>query len=128
MEKILFICKGNVGRSQIAEAYYNQLVREEAYSAGVKAALELIYPAKDIVDLMLEEKIDVSNKLVKQLNKEMVNQAEKVIVMCEKEICPSYLKNGSGKISYWNIKDPHYLEKEEQREIKGIIKEKILSL
>ncbi len=36
MKEILFVCQGNVDRSQMAEAYYNHLTgRDGATSAGI---------------------------------------------------------------------------------------------
>ncbi|UZE93822.1 MAG: arsenate reductase ArsC [Candidatus Pacearchaeota archaeon] len=128
MSKVLFVCKGNVGRSQMAEAFYSHLVGRGAYSAGIKAVTELVHPPEDVVDIMLEENIDLSNQIIKKLNEDMVRKADKVIIMCKKEIYPSYLNNYSNKVLYWNIKDPRYMNTDERRKIRDIIKEKVLSL
>lgn len=34
--KILYVCRANIGRSQMAEAYHNSLLDGKAESAGIK--------------------------------------------------------------------------------------------
>lgn len=62
MPKILFVCHGNVGKSQLAEAYYNHFTNtENASSAGVDPSTPSRYtcPTKEVCDVMTEEGIDI---------------------------------------------------------------------
>ncbi len=73
--KILFVCWGNVGRSQMAQAYYNHFTKSnDAFSAGTDSESPPQYPemSKVFCDLMLEEKIDMSHHYVKLITKEYV--------------------------------------------------------
>lgn len=47
--------------------------------------------------------------------------------MCGKEFCPDFLLE-SGKVTYWEIEDPHYKSTEEVRKIRDQIKAKVLSI
>ena len=103
MTKILFVCSGNVGRSQMAEAYYNHFTKSnDAYSAGTNPKTPQLYPKMpdEICQIMAEEGIDVSNQKVKTIEEHFVEEAERIFVMCEKECCPNFLVNSrikSGK-------------------------------
>lgn len=131
--KILFVCKSNVARSQIAEAIFNKLSKKhKAVSAGV--AVEEKYVGKRLVDttkyvvpVMKQIGIDVSDNLSKQLNEKMVDGADKVIVMTEREICPDYLLQNS-KVDFWDIADPRHGGIEDQILTRDKIKKKILDL
>lgn len=130
MTKILFVCSGNVGRSQMAEAYYNYLTQtQDATSAGVDPLTPAKYPQLPdyICEAMAEEGIDVSNKHVKTVNEQMVNNAEKIFVMCLREACPDYLVQ-SDKVTYWNIHDPYQMSDEYLKKIRDQIRAKVQSI
>jgi arsenate reductase len=59
--RVLFICRHNSGRSQIAEAYLKQMGEADFYveSAGLEPA-ESVNPM--VVDVMKEEGVDLSSK------------------------------------------------------------------
>ena len=61
IQRVLFICQHNSGRSQMAEAYLEQLAKGalEVESAGMKPA-EKVNPL--VVEVMKEEGIDLSKK------------------------------------------------------------------
>jgi protein-tyrosine-phosphatase len=128
--KILFICYGNVGRSQIAEAYYNQFTNSKnAKSAGVEpdAGSKYHHPTKDIIDLMLEENIDISKNKVKPVTKAMIAQADKIIIFCDLDDCPKFLID-SKNIQHIPVADPYHIETKYKRAIRDEIKEIVKDL
>ena len=130
MAKILFVCSGNVGRSQMAEAFYNQLTKSQnAFSAGIDPNTPLKYPEipSQVRLVMAEEEIDVSRQKVKLINRCQVGRAAQIFVMCQKEDCPAFLIN-SGKVVYWQIEDPYQLSLDDLRRIRDQIKVKIESI
>lgn len=128
--KILFVCRGNVARSQMAEAYYNFFTKsKDAQSAGVLDFTPLKYgkPTEMVVQIMKEDGIDISKQKVKYITKEMVENSDKIIVMCKKEECPEFLLN-SNKITFWDIDDPYNTDIENHRKIRDEIKKRVLLL
>jgi arsenate reductase len=111
--KILYLCKGNVGRSQIAEGLSKKIHPEiEAMSAGTKISRpeqpigELLPHIQEVLDVMNEEGVDVSMCVRKQLTEVMAQDADKIVAIIEdSEELPEYLIN-SGKLVRWNIPDP----------------------
>lgn len=109
--KILFVCKSNFGRSQMAEVIFNSLTRKhEAVSAGTEAGrvtgnrLEDFPEHSNLFICMNEIGLSIENNIAKLLTPEMVKEADKIIVMAEKETWPDYLKE-SDKVIFWNIED-----------------------
>lgn len=107
--KILFVCKWNVGRSQMGEELFNYYSKNNiGISAGTHAVKfsgkKLKEFAVHVVDVLKEKGIDVSDKTPIQLTEEMAGFADKIIIMTEKGNLPSYLVN-SNKIISWDIKD-----------------------
>ncbi|MDD5288120.1 MAG: arsenate reductase ArsC [Dehalococcoidales bacterium] len=102
-KKALFVCVRNSGRSQMAEAFFNQLAdgRATASSAGTQPASQ-INPT--VVQVMREVYLDISRQKPKLLTLEMTEQADKVISMgCGvEETCPA----GIVPIEDWEINDP----------------------
>jgi arsenate reductase len=128
--KILFVCRGNVSRSQIAEAYYNYFTKSNgASSAGVLDFTPLKYPhpAEEVVQVMKEDGIDILEQIVKVITEEMVNDADKIFIICKKEECPEFLLN-SNKTTFWDIDDPYNTSLGDHRRIRDEIKEHVKQL
>lgn len=133
--KILFVCRGNVGRSQIAEALFRKKFGEahEVISAGTalsgpEQAIEEILPAINVIDIMKEENVDVSKSIRNNLTEEMVNWADKVVMMFdENDTIPDYIKN-SQKVIYWNVTNPKGMDLGGHRTVKNQIKDLIETL
>ena len=130
MEKILFICLGNIARSQMAEAYHNHFTKSDsASSAGISDFTPVKYghPLKEVVQVMREEDIDVAQKKVKTVTEEMVKKSDRVFVMCKKEECPGFLLDYN-KVTFWDVGDPFQTDLDNFRKIRDKIKAKVLSI
>ena len=123
MEKILFVCVENSGRSQIAEAFVKTYGKGkvEAMSAGTMPAKE-VNPI--VVEVMREKGIDLSGNAPKLITNKMVQEADMIIVMgCSAEgFCPAPLLN---KVVDWGIEDPKGKPVEKVREIRDEIEKKV---
>lgn len=93
MPKILFICRHNSGRSQIAEAYLQRLAGKEAIveSAGLEPA-EQINPL--VVEVMREEGFELAGKKPRRVF-ELFQQGRlysDVVTVCDggNERCPIF--------------------------------------
>lgn len=108
--KILFICRSNIGRSQMAEAFFNKLSKKnKSFSAGIYTnehkGKKLSNIGKKVVKCMANVGYNISNRSPKQIKHEMIKTADKIIVMADKKLLPDYLRD-SDKVTYWNVKDP----------------------
>jgi arsenate reductase (thioredoxin) len=130
MKKILFVCLGNVGRSQMAEAFYNTFTNsQDSWSAGIQANTPAKYgtPTKNIVDAMNDFNIDVSSAKVKTINQDIIDQSESIIILCPKNECPNILLNSNKNIFWEGIADPHEASDKDTSKIRDLIKQKISS-
>ena len=130
IEKILFVCYGNVGRSQMAEAYYNHFTKStKAISAGTDPTTPERYskPGLEIIKVMKEEGMDISKKKVKMINVNMVKNSKKIYILCKQELCPNFLLD-SNKVVFWNIMDPHKMDINNTGIIRDEIKKYVLSI
>lgn len=127
--KILFVCKGNVGRSQMAEAFYekyskNQKVKSAGYSPGYWVGRNLNM-TKHVKVCMDEENINVRDKISKKLEKQMVDWADKIIVFdSKKQDWPDFLKD-SKKLTIWKIEDPRGGDLNTHRKVRDKIKKNV---
>ena len=125
MRMVLFVCVGNAGRSQMAEAFFNQAAggKARAISAGTRPA-EAIDPIA--VQAMQEIGIDISGNKPKALTMEMLEQADRVITMgCGVEgVCPASFVETED----WQLEDPKGKPIEEVRRIRDDIRTRILSM
>lgn len=131
----LFICKGNVGRSQIAEGLCKKIYPDkQVASAGTKISGpeqpigELMPHIKEVLDVMQEEGIDASGFVRKQLTEEMLANTDKAIAIIEdSEELPEFLQS-SPKLTRWNVSDPKGKDLEFTRKVKDTVKEYIEKL
>lgn len=111
--KIIFVCRGNVGRSQIAEGLFKKLVgnRHEVTSAGTKISgpeqpIGELGGVENVIEVMKEEGIDVSKNIRRQLTKEMVESSDIVILLVDdNDPLPDYVLNNI-KVTKWHVNDP----------------------
>ncbi len=125
MKTVLFVCVGNSGRSQMAEAFFNQAAgsKARAISAGTKPA-GAVDP--NTVAVMREVGIDISAARPKALTMEMLDQASRVVTMgCGVEgVCPASLVETED----WQLEDPKGKPIEEVRRIRDEIRAKVMKL
>ena len=123
---VLFVCVGNSGRSQMAEAIFNKLKPDgfQAISAGTKPAKE-VNPV--VVQVLREIGIDASGARPKPISTKMVAEAEKIITMgCEaSDFCPARFLS---RVEDWNIEDPKGRTLEEIRSIRDTIHDHVREL
>ena len=130
---MLFICKGNVGRSQMAEAIFNSLASNKAIatSAGVDPGSyegkRIAVVGPNVIACMKDIKLDVSDKVSKKLTKDMSSRADIVVSMVSKEMLPPYLQS-SAKLVLWDIKDPKFMDYAGHVAIRDQIYEKVKKL
>ena len=125
MKEVLFICVHNSGRSQMAEAFFNQLAKGKAnaLSAGTIPSSE-INPGVAIV--MFELGINLENKKPRKLTQDMLEGADKVITMgCGvEEACPA----GFVISEDWELEDPKGKPLNEIIKIRDQIRHKVKQL
>ena len=127
-KKVLFVCIHNSARSQMAEAFLNELGgdRFEAESAG----LEPGQLNQLVVEVMKEIKIDISHNTTKGVF-DFIKQGRLfhyVITVCDETSgnrCPIY--PGYAKRLHWNLPDPSALEgtQDEKRQTTRRIRDEI---
>jgi arsenate reductase (thioredoxin) len=127
MSQPLFLCHGNVMRSQMAEGFYNYFTNStDARSAGVnpETPKKFTSPHHQGIAVMAEEGIDVSKQTCKLVTPEMVESADVVYCMTYKEALPDFVLK-SPKVIYWDIEDPYDMPLHEVREIRDQVKEHV---
>lgn len=112
--KVLFVCKSNAARSQMAEAFFRHYSRKHTgESAGVRTAYrrKVGYPVPwQVAEKMERIGIRMDRYRRKQLRPSMVTAADRVIVVMTpgqiRALLPKYVAR-SGKVTYWtDVKDP----------------------
>ena len=118
---VLFVCKHNTGRSQMAEAYLRHFAagRVEVASAGTIAADR---PDPGVVAAMAEDGIDISHARPKMLTADMSQRADRIITMgCDVQGVPRIDDD-------WGLPDPKGQTAERVREIREMVKAKAMRL
>ena len=127
MKTILFVCIHNSGRSQMAEAFFNQLAKgkAKAVSAGTNPGIG-VNPV--VIEAMKEVGIDISGNKPKLLTLDMAENADRMITMgCGADaegICPASIIETED----WKLDDPHDQPIEKVREIRDEVKSRVIKL
>jgi len=121
VKRAYFVCIGNAGRSQMAQALYEEL-GGEARSAGSRPEAEL---HEAVVEAMKEIDIDISDRSPKPITDEDVAWADVVVTMGCGDACP--VLPGKRYVD-WNLVDPVGLCLEEVREIRDDIARRVAQL
>jgi arsenate reductase len=104
-QKVLFVCIHNSARSQMAEAFLNQICSEvfEAHSAGIEPGK--LNPV--VVEAMQEIGIDISGNQTKSVADYLSQSFSYVITVCDEtsaERCPVF--PGKTRRLHWGFPDP----------------------
>ena len=105
--RVLFLCTGNSGRSQLAEALLGQLsggAVEGASAGSRRQGSKPLHP--EAVRVMREHGIDISGRRSKHLEEFAGQQFGYVITLCDRvrEVCPEF--PGHPQLIHWSIADP----------------------
>jgi len=129
---VLFICRSNFARSQIAQEIFNSLSHKHtSQSAGIKVEKQLINKpvgkiGKNLVLCMKKIGIDISNNKPKKLKMKFSKDSDLIISLIPKEKLPKYIL--SKKVLYWQIPDPKKKDLNFYIKIREEINKKILLL
>ncbi|MCH8110224.1 MAG: hypothetical protein IIB15_08855 [Chloroflexi bacterium] len=137
--KVLFVCHANVGRSQVAQVYFDKLSKHESDSAGMgvdENVAKLALPSRKLRDIPTQRSVvyiqrefgvDASENESAQLTLEMIDEADRVIIINEKERWLDYVKEG-GKVVHWDIPDSLGMEDDSAFDVYRQIRERVEEL
>jgi arsenate reductase len=118
---VLFVCRHNTGRSQMAEAYLRHFTGDavDVASAGTIAA---DVPDPGVVAIMAEDGIDISAARPKLLQSQRTEGVDRIITMgCDVEGVPRIDDD-------WGLPDPKGQPPEVVRAIRNTVKAKARAL
>ena len=119
--RALFVCLHNAGRSQMSAALWER-AGHEARSAGTTPA-DRVHP--EVIEVMDELDIDLSDRVPKKLTQEMAEWADVVVTMGCGDECP-YIP-GKRYVD-WDLPDPKGLPVEDVRAIRDEIARRVAEL
>src|SRR6266542_1047646 len=121
LPRAMFVCIGNAGRSQMAQAFYERL-GGEARSAGSRPETQL-HP--EVVEAMREVGIDLSGRQPHGIDRDDVEWAEVVVTMGCGDACP--VLPGKRYLD-WELPDPAGAPLEEVRALRDDIEQRVAGL
>jgi len=125
MDKVIFACVHNAGRSQMAAAFFNQLAdrtRAEAVSAGTQPGRQ-IHPL--VVEVMNEAGLDLSSQKPKLLTDALARDASLLVTMGCGDACP-YVPGLA--MMDWPLPDPKDQPIDSVRRIRDDVRDRVTAL
>jgi arsenate reductase len=125
MERVIFACVHNAGRSQMAAAFFRELAdpkRAEAISAGTQPG-DRVHPI--VVDVMHEAGINISQNRPQLLTDELARNATLLITMGCGDECP-YVPGLQR--DDWPLPDPKNRPADEARRVRDEIRSRVVDL
>jgi arsenate reductase (thioredoxin) len=126
MAHVLFVCLHNAGRSQMSKSLFDRAAdgRHTSESSGSRAdPTGRVHP--EVVEVMNELGIDLSQRKPRRLTREFAQKADVVVTMGCGDECP-YIP-GKRYID-WDLEDPKGLPLEQVREIRDDIGRRVEGL
>jgi arsenate reductase len=119
---VLFACTHNAGRSQIANAFFNQLA-DPAKARSIAAGLDPIERVHDeVIEVMREVGLDLSGVQPVALTGRMLTELSFLVTLGCPERCPAVPLS---RRQDWRLRDPRGLRIDEVRairdEIRGLV-------
>ena len=121
MRRAIFVCVGNAGRSQMAQAFYER--RGGAGRSAGSAPAEEVHPV--VVEVMEEVGLDLDGRVPRGLGRDDVEWADLVVTMGCGDACP--VLPGKRYVE-WNVSDPAGLFLTDAREIRDEIARRVEEL
>lgn len=124
---ILFLCNGNVARSQEAEVFFNAVTKKNyALSAGVNVKIgKPLDPL--VVEVMREQGFTLEGNFRKLVDKELVTSADLIISFKPKNELPEAVRSHAN-VGYWSIPDPQHQSIEFHRQVRDAVKANVNEL
>jgi arsenate reductase (thioredoxin) len=124
MSTVLFVCRQNAGRSQMSQALFTRAAgdRHRALSAGTTPA-EHVHP--EVLTVMNEIGIDLSNRTPQLLTRKLAEQADLVVTMGCGDECPFI---PGRRYLDWDLPDPAGRPLDEVRAIRDQIANRVEAL
>ena len=125
MDRVIFACRHNAGRSQMAAAFFNQMAdpaRANALSAGTTPA-DRVHP--EVAEVMREMGIDLAAARPQLLTTELAAGARLLVTMGCGEECP-YIPGV--EVQDWPLEDPKGQALERVREIRDEVKKRVVTV
>jgi arsenate reductase len=125
MDRVIFACVHNAGRSQMAAAFFSQMADPrlaEAVSAGTQPG-ERVHP--EVVDVMREVGIDLGLKRPQRLTDDLARSASLLVTMGCGDACP--VVPGLARDD-WPLPDPKGRPLAEVRRIRDDIRDRVSAL
>jgi len=125
MERVIFACVHNAGRSQMAAAFLAEMAdpaQVEAVSAGTQPGDRV---HSEVLDAMREVGIDLGGKRPQLLTEELARGASLLVTMGCGDQCPHVpgLRRDD-----WPLRDPKGLPVSEVRAIRDEIRDRVVAL
>jgi protein-tyrosine-phosphatase len=124
MARVLFVCLHNAGRSQMSAALFERAAdgRHSAESAGTTPA-EHVHP--EVVEVMQDIGIDLSQQTPQLLTTEVAERADVVVTMGCGDACP-YIPGK--RYLDWNLPDPKGRPLADVRRLRDDIERRVIEL
>ena len=118
---VLFLCRQNAGRSQMAAAFFERVAPEHRSISGGSSPAARVHP--EVVAVMREIGYELEGRRPAKVDPEMLAKADIVISMgCDD---PAVCDYPGRKVEDWMIPDPSGKPVEEVRAIRDLLRAKV---